>query len=58
VVQAVLPGIQAAFVEIGTDKAAFLHASDLAEDEDEDENGNGNGNGGGRPGRARRSRTW
>ncbi len=48
VVQAVLPGIQAAFVEIGTDKAAFLHASDLAEDEDEDENGNGNGNGGGR----------
>ncbi|NIP13207.1 MAG: S1 RNA-binding domain-containing protein, partial [Pseudomonadales bacterium] len=46
-VQAVLPGIQAAFVEIGTEKAAFLHASDLAEDEDDD-NGNGNGNGGGR----------
>ncbi len=43
-VQAVLPGIQAAFVEIGTDKAAFLHASDLAEEEDEDDNGNG-GNG-------------
>jgi ribonuclease G len=41
-VQAVLPGIQAAFVEIGTEKAAFLHASDLAEGED-DENGNGNG---------------
>jgi ribonuclease G len=51
-VQAVLPGIQAAFVDIGTDKAAFLHASDLAEEEDEEENGNGNsagsGNGGGR----------
>ncbi len=43
-VEAVLPGIQAAFVDIGTDKSAFLHASDLvyAEDEPEepdDENG-------------------
>jgi ribonuclease G len=27
-VEAVLPGIQAAFVDIGTDKAGFLHASD------------------------------
>jgi ribonuclease G len=44
-VQAVLPGIQAAFVDIGTEKAAFLHASDLAEEEDDDENGNGNGGG-------------
>ena len=35
-VEAVLPGIQAAFVNIGTDKSAFLHASDLLEDEDED----------------------
>jgi ribonuclease G len=42
-VEAVLPGIQAAFVDIGTEKSAFLHASDLvresaeeAEDEDED----------------------
>jgi len=43
-VQAVLPGIQAAFVEIGTDKAAFLHASDLAEDEDDEDNGNGRRN--------------
>ncbi|HUQ19302.1 MAG TPA: Rne/Rng family ribonuclease [Gemmatimonadaceae bacterium] len=55
-VEAVLPGIQAAFVDIGTEKSAFLHASDLvrenadeAEDEDEDdddpivENGNGSG---------------
>lgn len=49
VVQAVLPGIQAAFVDIGTEKAAFLHASDLAEEEDDDEeanDGNGAGNGG------------
>jgi len=43
-VEAVLPGIQAAFVDIGTEKSAFLHASDLvresaeeAEDEDEDD---------------------
>jgi ribonuclease G len=35
-VEAVLPGIQAAFVDIGTEKSAFLHASDLIEpDEDE-----------------------
>jgi ribonuclease G len=35
-VEAVLPGIQAAFVEIGLEKSAFLHASDLIEpDEDE-----------------------
>lgn len=33
-VDAVLPGIQAAFVDIGTEKAAFLHASDLVYDED------------------------
>jgi ribonuclease G len=35
-VEAVLPGIQAAFVDIGTDKAAFLHVSDVAQEEDED----------------------
>jgi len=43
-VEAVLPGMQAAFVDIGTGKSAFLHASDLIEpddDEDDDENGNG-----------------
>jgi ribonuclease G len=28
-VEAVLPGIQAAFVDIGTEKSAFLHASDV-----------------------------
>ncbi|HEU4886038.1 MAG TPA: hypothetical protein VFT45_27620, partial [Longimicrobium sp.] len=37
-VEAVLPGIQAAFVDIGTDKAAFLHVSDVAtEDETTEE---------------------
>ena len=45
-VEAVLPGIQAAFVDIGTEKSAFLHASDLVQangdepeepDEDEDD---------------------
>jgi ribonuclease G len=44
-VDAVLPGIQAAFVDIGTEKSAFLHASDLVsasddepeEDDDEDD---------------------
>src|SRR6185312_16042118 len=28
-IEAVLPGIQAAFVDIGTEKSAFLHASDV-----------------------------
>src|SRR5512133_1125985 len=36
-VDAVLPGIQAAFVDIGTEKSAFLHASDLVFDEGEDD---------------------
>lgn len=59
-VEAVLPGIQAAFVDIGTEKAAFLHVSDVALDDDDeddaepgaspadDDGGNG---GGGRRGR-------
>jgi ribonuclease G len=50
-VEAVLPGMQAAFVDIGTDKSAFLHASDLIEPDDDsldDENGNGNGRGRGK----------
>lgn len=45
-VEAVLPGIQAAFVDIGTDKAGFLHVSDVnfdEEDVDDDDNGNGGG---------------
>ena len=42
-VEAVLPGIQAAFVDIGTDKAGFLHVSDLDMGDDDDENGGGGG---------------
>src|SRR5687768_1010968 len=70
-VEAVLPGIQAAFVDIGTEKAAFLHASDLvapegdeeadedadeAEGESETESEQGGRKGGGGNGRGRRSR--
>jgi len=44
-VEAVQPGLQAAFVDIGTEKSAFLHASDLVFDEggddDEEEGGEG-----------------
>lgn len=43
-IDAVLPGIQAAFVDIGTEKSAFLHASDViypddkgADDADDDD---------------------
>jgi len=37
VVEAVVPGLQAAFIDIGAEKAAFLHASDLQPDEEEDD---------------------
>ena len=51
-VEAVLPGIQAAFVDIGTDKAGFLHVSDLvsddSEDDDDDTESEGENGGGGR----------
>src|SRR5438105_13790464 len=33
-IDAVLPGIQAAFVDIGTEKSAFLHASDVVYPDD------------------------
>ena len=55
-VEAVLPGIQAAFVDIGTEKAGFLHVSDLNYGDEEDldaENGDGDANDRGR-GRGRR----
>ena len=50
-VEAVLPGIQAAFVDIGGEKAGFLHVSDLErdddeEDDEEDDGGDGSRNGG------------
>ncbi len=38
-VDAVLPGLQAAFVDIGLEKSAFLHASDLVEPEEDEEPG-------------------
>lgn len=46
-VEAVLPGIQAAFVNIGTEKSAFLHAADVVvddaavtdDDDDDDDSG-------------------
>jgi ribonuclease G len=44
-VEAVLPGIQAAFVDIGTEKSAFLHASDLIEPDEDEEEDEDNGNG-------------
>ena len=40
-VEAVLPGIQAAFVDIGTDKAGFLHVADLDTGDDDEEDGGG-----------------
>ena len=47
--EAVLPGIQAAFVDIGSGKAGFLHASDLDyEEENGDEEEPNGGNGGGK----------
>ena len=43
-VDAVIPGIQAAFVDIGAEKAGFLHVSDLVyEDQDDDDEGGGGG---------------
>ncbi len=58
-VEAVLPGIQAAFVNIGTEKSAFLHAADVvvddaavSDDDDDDEDPSADdSNGGGRRGR-------
>src|SRR3954466_15058020 len=67
-VDAVLPGIQAAFADIATEKSAFLHPSDLArqnaheaEDDDEDDDEadepveKKNGNGIGSAGNGRRA---
>jgi ribonuclease G len=59
-VEAVLPGIQAAFVDIGSEKSAFLHASDLVvpdgetderDEDDLDDEAEEEENGGGRRGR-------
>src|SRR5688572_7532345 len=55
-VNAVLPGMQAAFVDLGLEKSAFLHASDLMpdvdlDDLDEEEDGDDNKKRGGGRGR-------
>ena len=55
-VNAVLPGMQAAFVEIGLPKTAFLHASDLSENADIDDFDGDDDEGGSRGGGGRRSR--
>lgn len=63
-VEAVLPGIQASFVDIGMEKAGFLHVSDVLLDDEDDgiddsagaSNGGGNGKQGGRGGRRGRRR--
>ena len=53
VVEAVVPGLQAAFIDIAAEKSGFLHASDLQPEEDDDEEENGDGNGGKNGGRGR-----
>ena len=64
-VEAVLPGIQAAFVDIGTEKAAFLHVSDVArrrrgleEEAGEDDDDEGGRSAAARDAPYRPSRTW
>jgi ribonuclease G len=62
-VDAVLPGLQAAFVDIGTEKSAFLHSSDVVlpdddksaadDDDDADEGEEAESEGGHRPRRKR-----
>jgi ribonuclease G len=54
-VEAVLPGIQAAFVNIGAEKAGFLHVSDLVSSDDDDDSDDDESEGGGR-GRSRNGR--
>ena len=54
----VLPGMQAAFIDVGLDRAAFLHVEDLVSEDDgsDDDDDDGNGNGGSRRQKARVSR--
>ncbi|MDX2473656.1 MAG: Rne/Rng family ribonuclease, partial [Candidatus Krumholzibacteria bacterium] len=44
-VSSVKPGLQAAFVEIGLERAGFLHASDLDHDDTEEDEGSGDSRG-------------
>ncbi|MEN8005786.1 MAG: Rne/Rng family ribonuclease [Candidatus Krumholzibacteriota bacterium] len=45
-VSSVKPGLQAAFIEIGMERAGFLHASDLDHDDSEEEESSSGGRGG------------
>jgi len=45
-VTSVKPGLQAAFIDIGMERAGFLHASDLDHDDSDEEDGSGGGRGG------------
>jgi len=46
IVKRVLPGMQAAFVDIGLDRTGFLYVDDVNVHRNSNGNGNGNGNGG------------
>lgn len=52
----VLPGMQAAFIDVGLDRAAFLHVEDLQPPNDDEGNDNGNGKDGNGKKRGRRSK--
>jgi ribonuclease G len=58
IVTSVKPGLQAAFVDIGLERAGFLHASDLEhlDDEEEESAPQGQAGRGGRSGRGRHQR--
>ena len=55
-VTSVKPGLQAAFIDIGMERAGFLHASDLDHDDSEEDDDSGGGGGGGRGGGRGRGR--
>ncbi len=52
-VSSVKPGLQAAFIDLGMEKAGFLHVSDLYHTETASDEGGGGRSGGGRGGRGR-----
>ncbi|MFO7608173.1 MAG: Rne/Rng family ribonuclease [Candidatus Krumholzibacteriia bacterium] len=56
-VTSVKPGLQAAFVDIGLERAGFLHASDLDHDDSDEEDEAGKPRAGGAPGAGGRGRS-
>jgi len=58
VVEAIVPGLQAAFIDIGSAKAAFIHASDLQPDEEDDDDETSGGKSSGRGRGRRRDRSY